>query len=169
MTSAGFQYQGILRRAIQRFKYNGEYQRGHDLGQRLSDRLLSDGLVKPDQVEALIPVPLHPRRYRARGFNQAEILARSVGEALDVPVLDLLERVRNTTPQVNLRANQRRDNVDAAFQVSRDRDVEMKIHGRSLLLIDDVMTTGSTLAACALALEEAGAKRLYGLTLAREQ
>lgn len=166
-TRAGFRYSGPLRRAIQRFKYNGEFKRGEDLGARLAERLESTGGYARTRIEFIVPVPLHLRRYRSRGFNQSEILARPVSELLDVPIIEAVERQRNTAPQVRLRANERLENLTRAFAVPEH--MREQISGQSILIIDDVMTTGATLAAVSLALQEAGSGNLYGLTLAREQ
>ncbi len=133
----------------------------------MADRLETTGGYARTSIDFIVPVPLHPRRQRARGFNQAEILARPISELLDVPVVNAVARERNTAPQVRLRASERLENLARAFVVSED--MQDRIAGKSLLIIDDVMTTGATLSAVALALQEAGSGSIYGLTLAREQ
>jgi ComF family protein len=165
---AGFVYDGPVRRAVQRFKYHGEYRRGYDLGERLNERLALKGdLIPHRNFDALVPIPLHRRRYRMRGFNQSEILAKSIGQVLDVPVVPILKRVRDTHPQVQLRANQRQENMKQAFAV--DRDIASELTGASVLIVDDVMTTGATIGAAAWQLEGAGPQRIAGLTLARDR
>jgi competence protein ComFC len=161
---SGFVYEGPVRQAIQRFKYNGEYQRGYDLGVRLSDRFAT--LMAFDRIDYITPVPLHARRYRARGFNQSTIIAKCLGEASDVPVVLPLIRARNTSPQVGLSADQRLQNLQHAFAI--DPSFDGAIEGKSFLLVDDVLTTGATIAAAASTLEESGAGNLYGITVARE-
>jgi ComF family protein len=112
-------------------------------------------------ADLLVPVPLHPRRLKARGFNQSWLLARGFkGAALG---REVLTRVRYTVPQVGLKPKERRANVRAAFSVSHPEEVQ----GKNVLLIDDLYTTGSTVKECALALRRAGAARVEVLTVAR--
>jgi competence protein ComFC len=154
-----------MRRAVQRFKYHGEYQRGYDLGERLAQFVPS--ILPVQRIEIVTPVPLHSGRYRSRGFNQSRILADCIGSALDLPVLDSVVRIRNTTPQVQLRAEQRLSNLDQAFAINqRERSA---IKDATVLVVDDVTTTGATIAAVAGTLQEGGCRVVYGLTLAREQ
>ena len=111
----------------------------------------------------MVPVPLHPRRLRSRGYNQSELLAGSLAAeaGLDLDV-GALSRVKHSAPQVGATREQRRANVSGSFQCASD------FTGRSIILLDDVATTGSTLSACALALKDAGASSVWGLVLARE-
>jgi ComF family protein len=114
-------------------------------------------------IDAVVAVPLHRRRERERGFNQADILARAVAQRLHRPVLRrAVERVRPTPPQAG-KARDRVRNVRGAFAV---RDQE-RIDGRSLLLVDDVLTTGATVNECAKVLMKAGARAVLVYTLAR--
>ena len=111
--------------------------------------------LRSQQLEGFIltPVPLHRRRKRSRGYNQSEILARYVSDVLDLPLeADGLERVRDTESQVGRSESDRRRNVRGAFSASK-----AKFAGKSVLLIDDISTTGSTLEACAAACNRAGA------------
>jgi len=110
-------------------------------------------------ADAVVPVPLHRRRRRARGFNQAEDLARH----LDRPVLLALRRVRATVSQTDLPAARRHANVRNAFAVRRRCDVG----GLRIVIVDDVCTTGATLEACARALRDGGARAVSALTAAR--
>ena len=110
-------------------------------------------------ADAVVPVPLHRRRRRARGFNQAEDLARH----LDRPVLLALARVRATVSQTDLPAARRHANVRNAFAVRRRSDVR----GLRVVIVDDVCTTGATLESCARALRDAGAREVSALTAAR--
>ena len=112
-------------------------------------------------ADLLLPVPLHPRRLKARGFNQALLLAQGFP---DRPTgLEVLKRLRHTVPQVGLNPKERRDNVKGAFGVSQPAAVK----GRKILLIDDLYTTGSTVRECARVLRRAGAARVEVLTVAR--
>jgi len=114
-------------------------------------------------ADVIVPVPLHARRLRERGYNQAALLARELGKGVGLPVLEnALIRVRDTSPQVDLGAEERRENVRGAFHLPDDRLV-----GKSVLLVDDVYTTGATLEACSLALKQRGVRAAWALTLAR--
>jgi ComF family protein len=112
----------------------------------------------------LTPVPLHPSRLRQRGFNQSLLLAREVGRTQSIPVVEALIRTRRTNSQVRLGAAERAGNVAGALAVLPGQMVT----GRSFLLVDDVITTGATLGACASALLDAGASSVSALTVARE-
>jgi ComF family protein len=115
----------------------------------------------------LVPVPIHAAKRRERGFNQADALAREVGRALRLPVLDVLERRAETVAQHALGRGERARNVRRAFAVRESaREV---LHGRWAILVDDVVTTGATLEGCARALDEAGVLAVSALAVARER
>ena len=116
------------------------------------------------QVDALIPVPLHAARLRQRGFNQSLLLAQHAGDLLGIEVKEALIRTRRTDPQVNLGSEQRTINVAGAFAVQPS----FPVADLSIVLIDDVITTGSTLSACADALICAGATSVKAATLCRD-
>ncbi len=158
MRSAG-PYEGWFRGAVVQCKYHGEWGRAEHLAEMLAK--VADDL-RP--FDALVPVPLHPSRFRQRGFNQAQLLAQHAAKVLAVLIDDVLMRTRRTDPQVHLGATQRFINVQGAIQVKPGSLVS----GRSLVLVDDVVTTGSTLAACATALVEAGACCVKAATVTRE-
>lgn len=151
-----------LREVIRRFKYGRKVSLGRPLA-----RLMAKGsgeFFKETSFDLVIPVPLHPKRLRWRGFNQAVILAREVGRLWKVPVDPfLLLRSRETPPQTELREDERRKNVRRAFQVNSQRSVR----GKRLLLVDDIYTSGATVNECSRALLRAGAKEIHVLTLAR--
>ena len=116
-----------------------------------------------DRAACVIPVPLHWRRERSRGFNQARELARHLG----LPVVDALVRIRQTSPQVELAADKRHTNVRGAFALRRRWPRKpLRWAGVTVVLVDDVSTTGATLNECAAVLQEAGAE-VYALTAAR--
>ncbi len=156
---AAARYQGVLAQAIQRFKYHGDVNLAGPLG-RFWNKIELEDL----SFEAIIPVPLHPARLRERGFNQALLLAKTLGKAHNKPVLPrALRRIRNTIPQVQLDHSEREKNVRGAFAV-RNRQ---EIMDKNLLLVDDVFTTGATVNECARVLKKSGAREIFILTLAR--
>jgi ComF family protein len=153
--------EGTLRTAIHRFKYSNVRPLAVPLG-RLASQYLEEN---PLPVKIIVPVPLHSHRLRDRGYNQSELVAKQLGSATGMRVVtNVLLRVRSTIPQVGLRADQRRENVKGAFCCA---DTSLK--GQDVLLVDDVCTTGATLEACSVALQEAGAGHVWGLALARER
>jgi competence protein ComFC len=148
-----------LRAAILQLKYRGNIGLAETLAQPLIDLLTETGW-EPDLVTV---VPLGSIRGSERGFNQSSLLARPVALAHGLPLNDrILSRIRETRSQVGLSALERQINVEGAFSAD-----PKFCQGRSILLIDDVFTTGSTLKACALAVNQAGASQVLGLTLAR--
>jgi ComF family protein len=149
---------GWLKVAIRSFKYGGESARAEHLGALLVPLL---GDLPP--FDALVPVPLHPRRERRRGYNQARLLAQAAG-GQSIPVENVLLRIRPTDQQVGLDAETRRTNVRGAFAVRAGASVR----GRRFVLVDDVLTTGSTLGNCADTLVAGGAAWVGAVTLARE-
>ncbi len=154
-------FQGTLRQAIHQLKYR--YTR--DMAESLGEMLLAFWQQNPLPADVLVPVPLHPRRIKERGYNQAALLAHCLGRAIHLPVLDdILYRQRYTASQTHLNAQQRRDNVKEAF-----RCVGSLVRGKRVVLIDDVCTTGATIEASSVALRQGGAVSVWGLTLARAQ
>ena len=155
------EYDGSLRTAIHRFKYDSRSLLAAPLGQLLADK--GRQLLESEAYDVVLPVPLHPRRLRQRGFNQSLFLARQVGQQWDIPVeTEGLKRVRWTDPQTMLPVKERVHNVRGAFAYS-GRGVE----DRAVVLIDDVYTSGSTVDECARVLKRSGARRVDVLTLAR--
>ncbi|MFC2058995.1 ComF family protein [Chloroflexota bacterium] len=155
-----FVFEGTIREAIHHFKYKRLKALAVPLGELLAEYIYS----YPLDMDLLMAVPLHPKRLRERGFNQAALLAQELGKLSSIPVADnLLLRLRDTAPQARaLSSDQRSSNVQTAF------GCRQRIDGVRVLLIDDVCTTGATLDACAVALKDAGACFVWGLTLARE-
>ena len=155
-------YEGTLREILHAFKYGGRRTLAIPLGALMRDAgsdLLND-------ADVAVPVPLHRWKQIQRGFNQAEDLARTLG----VPCLRALRRRRSTAPQSELAADARRRNVDGAFSLSpflTRRVRETRLAGRTVVLVDDVRTTGATLEACAQVLKSAGSARVTALTAAR--
>jgi competence protein ComFC len=152
-------FQGPLREAIHILKYQKEI----GIGEALSAHLINFVIAQGWSIDMVTAVPLSHKRLHERGYNQAALLARPLAYFLEVPYQsNAVERIRDTVSQVGLNAAERRTNVTGAFQ-SRPTMVE----GKTILVIDDVTTTGATLQACAAALQAAGSTKVYGLTLAR--
>lgn len=148
-----------LRPAIHHFKYHNHRILGQDFAPLLA-KCYGDSQLETDVI---VPVPLHPSRYKERGYNQSELLANSLAALINQPVdKKTLIRRRATKTQVSLNAAERHKNVAAAFACTSNA-----LSDKSILLIDDVCTTGATLNACAQALKGAKARSVYGLTLAR--
>jgi len=156
-----FVYDGLARDLVQTLKYRGQTALAERMGRLLAQAACRSGL----HADVAVPVPLSGLRKRTRGYNQAEALARTLGRALALPVEPkALVRLRHTAPQARgAGAEARRANVAGAFRAGADA-----VAGRSVLLVDDVATTGATLSACASALKEAGAASVWALTFARE-
>ena len=159
---AAARYDGVTREALHAFKFRGRRALATPLGDLLVET--ATGRLPAGPPDVLLPVPLHPRRERERGFNQAALLARALGRAWSRPVReDVLVRTVATASQTELDATARRANVRNAFRIRRPALVA----GRHVALVDDVFTTGATLSECARCLREAGAARVGALTLAR--
>ena len=151
---------GVVPAIIRRHKYGLDQSLGHALAECLGDQLPLGDI----DYDVIIPVPLHIGRLRWRGFNQAAMLAAAVARRIDRPLdLRTLVRVRETPPQTRQNQVERVRNLKRAFAVRRPA----RIASRSVLLIDDVMTTGATADECARTLLAAGARRVDVLTLAR--
>lgn len=153
-------FEGPLRRAVHALKYQGLRASAVPLGRLMRAHWQRD----PLPADAIVPVPLHRRRLRERGYNQAALLARAFASEIGLPVYEnWLVRTKATASQVELDAVERKKNVGGAFQCP-NCDV---VSGRQVLLIDDVCTTGATLEACSLTLRQAGAKSVWAFTLGR--
>jgi ComF family protein len=150
-----------MRQAIHQLKYQNLRALTAPLAELLSDFLIAH----PLPVEVLVPVPLHKRRLRERGYNQAALIAHELSKLTSLPVVNnCLTRLRHTTPQARTsNVEERRNNILQAF-ARRDR----RLRGKQVLLIDDVSTSGATLDFCAAALKAAGATSVWGLVMARE-
>jgi ComF family protein len=156
-------YEGILRASIHALKYAGNRRVAAPLGSLLAQAYSIYGL----RADIMIPVPLHYERLQQRGYNQACLLAQACSRQLGIPVNStLIVRTRSTTSQVHLDMKERHSNVAGAFCCQPGAATET-VRGRSILLIDDVCTTGATLEACAVPLFAAGAQAVWGLVLAR--
>jgi len=151
-----------LRRVVQKYKYGRKVGLGKPLG-RLMARGCQQFLYEID-ADVVVPVPLHPKRLRWRGFNQSVLLAREIGRLYRVAMDPfLLVRERETGPQTQLPEEERRRNVRGAFGLNPQKSIE----DQTVLLVDDVYTSGATVNECSRTLKRAGAKQVYVLTLAR--
>jgi competence protein ComFC len=157
-----YQAKGVLRDLIHRFKYGGEYYLRRLLAEILL-QAMRDERITTVPVDALVPVPLHPARRRERGFNQAEALAKLVAGKTSIPMLDCIERRFYTQTQTQFDRLERRRNLRNAFALRKNSVVV----GKNIVLLDDVLTTGSTLHECAIVLRDAGAESVRAITVAR--
>lgn len=155
MSTAIGAYEGRLRDIVQALKYDPR----PTIAKHLAARMRSAGVGVLAGADVVVPVPLHRSRERTRGFNQARELARHLG----VPVADVLVRTRKTASQADLPAGRRRANVRGAFAIAPRTALE----GCTVVLVDDVQTTGATLSACAASLLDGGVAEVRALTAAR--
>jgi ComF family protein len=163
---------GLVRRALHELKYSGETRLAIPLGEAIGRRWRRVGAGG----DVLVPVPVHAERARRRGYDQAELIARAAGRALELPCAPILERVRATTAQFDLDRATRATNVRGAFRLSprpgasaAEQTEGQPLAGRWIVLVDDVVTTGATLSACAEPLLAAGAIGVSAVTVARER
>ncbi len=158
VTSAAI-YAEPLRDGIHAFKYDGSRDLAAPLARFMIEAWANGGL----QADLLVPVPLHPRRKRERGYNQSALLAKQMSSVLGVVVdQQAIRRLRYTDQQAILAHEERRHNVQGAFRAEPARS-----NGKHIMLVDDVFTTGATLSECAATLLSAGAIRVSAMTLAR--
>jgi len=156
-------FTGTVRRAVHALKYGGERRLAEPLGRAIAARWRASGAGG----DLIVPVPASPDRVRDRGYDQAELLARVAARDLRLPVLAAIERTRSTTAQFDLDRGARGRNVDGAFVVVPE--ARARIASAWVILVDDVMTTGATLAGCASVLMGAGALGVSAVTVARER
>ncbi len=154
-------YEGPLREAIHRWKYEEKLYLTPFFGEKLAEGFRRHW--KPGAVDLLIPVPLHPKRLRERGFNQALLLVKALSQQTKIPYSKrLLKKRVPTPPQVKLSGGEREKGVKGSFHIEREDEIE----GKTILLVDDVYTTGATVNECSRVLLKAGAERVDVLTLA---
>ncbi|MBI5599073.1 MAG: ComF family protein [Deltaproteobacteria bacterium] len=180
---SAFYYEGVMLEAIHGFKYGGDMALAAPLGRLMAGAALK---VFPagEMPELIVPVPLHCKRLKTRGFNQSLLIAGEMAKTLSIEVDRLsLKRTRHTAPQVEMKEKERLENVKGAFEVTdlrwsisrplwsisrprRPTSRPCRFSGKRVLLVDDVFTTGATVRECSKALKKAGAE-VYVLTLAR--
>jgi len=159
---SAYRSRGVVRFVILQFKYSRQLHLRHPIARWLADAMM-DARLRDRAFDLVVPVPLHPARLRERGFNQAHLLATMLGQEIGVPVFGVLERIRYTTTQTAFDRIDRMENLHNAFRLRKKTTVrELRV-----LLVDDILTTGSTLSECARVLREAGARSVYAITAAR--
>lgn len=159
---AAYQSRGIVRKLVHEFKYARQLHLRHPVARWLSETL-DDPRLRGRHFHVIVPVPLHPTRERERGFNQAQLLAELLSAKISVPLCRALERIRYTTTQTAFDRTARMQNLRNAFRLRK----KMNVQDLRVLLIDDVLTTGSTLSECARVLKKAGAISVHAATAAR--
>jgi ComF family protein len=165
---AGYKAEGKVRELVHRFKYQGALHLRGLLGAMLEAAMQDRRFASLSSQWVLVPVPLFHARQREREYNQARELCGVLSAATALPVSEALSRVRPTTPQASLSRHQRIENLRGAFTVKRAAASRGDLQGRSVLLVDDVLTTGSTTSECARILRrEAGVEKVVVITVAR--
>ncbi len=164
---ASIVYQGVVKKLVYQFKYAPYIT---DL-QKLLAALLYEGLIQQpmfhqilQRPSVLVPIPLHPVRYRKRGYNQSRILAETLAKQTGVPVVALIKRVKPTSVQANLGRAERIQNIKDAFII--DDRTHVSTSAQQVLLVDDIITSGATMVEAAKVLKKAGVKEVWGIALA---
>jgi competence protein ComFC len=157
-----YRSRGVVRKVMHDFKYGRQIHLRHVIGRWLV-AALDDPRLAGRRFDFIVPVPLHPARKRERGFNQAELLARELQRQSGIQVASVLQRTRYTNTQTQFDRAERMENLRGAFRLRRDCNVQ----DLRMLLVDDVLTTGSTLSECAAVLKKAGALSVHAATAAR--
>ncbi len=148
-----FEEQGTLQKIIHGLKYEGFTKLGVGLGEKIGELIVGENL--PFRYEGIVPIPLHRSKYRERGYNQSEYIARGIAKILSIRDIEVsaVKRVRATQSQTHLNIDERKSNVEDAFRVM----MPWKLKGKHILLVDDVITTGATIGECASVIRESGA------------
>lgn len=153
--------EGPIREIIHNFKYNSATELSKILSKLMSETLKENKI----KIDLITFVPLHFRRLASRGYNQSEILAKEIGTSCKLQVSKLLVKTKKTKRQVELIGTKRKKNLNKVFKVEKSK--VHKVENKNILLIDDISTTGATLNECAAVLKAAGAKKVWGLVVAR--
>ncbi|MCX6718709.1 MAG: ComF family protein [Candidatus Staskawiczbacteria bacterium] len=170
-----YKEKNITRKLIYQFKYKPYLK---DLAKTLASILIEHFVLSKNNTNeiwensVLIPVPLDKKKIKIRGYNQSEELAKELSKVLQIPVIsNVLVKTKSTKPQMELKKEEREKNLLGAFVIKKSLPTggqAEKISGTKVFLVDDVYTTGSTMAECAKVLRHAGAKQVWGITIARE-
>lgn len=161
-----FCYDGIIRQAIKSLKYRYVSDLTDEFISLIPSSVFNNLAIQQYNNCILVPIPLHSSRFRSRGFNQAEVLGRPLAGRLHIPIRnDILRRVKATTPQVEMKDRGKRlDNMKGVFAVHHDSCL---LSHETIILFDDVFTTGATMRAAGETLKRAGAKSVWAVTMAR--
>jgi ComF family protein len=159
---SSYRSRGVVRTLVHQFKYGRQFHLRHPLAHWLGETL-HDPRLRGRRFDIIVPVPLHPARERERGFNQAQLLAELLSKKISIRLRPALERIRYTTTQTVFDRAERMENLRNAFRLRK----KMHVQDLRVLLIDDVLTTGSTLSECARVLRKAGAVSVHAATAAR--
>lgn len=156
---SAFVYNDAMRKSIYRFKYDGRREYAEYLGKRMSEELSE--IIKANNPDAIIPVPMYKKKERKRGYNQAELLAKVLSKQTNIPLkTDIVVRCRNTKIMRSLSAIERENNLKKAFKIVGD-----SVKLTNIVLVDDIYTTGSTVDAVAAVLKAAGVRRVLVASL----
>ena len=154
-----YEYDSI-KEAVYRFKYENRVEYADFFGKQLANKLGEE--IKSWKADVIVPVPLHKEREKKRGYNQATLIARALGRELGIPVEEeLVYRIKSTVPQKELKGKERQNNLKNAFKIGRN-DVKLK----TIIVVDDVYTTGATMNEMAHCLKNVGIHRVYCISLA---
>jgi len=159
---SAYRSRGLVRKLVHEFKYGRRFYLRNPVGQWVAEAM-DDVRLRGRRFDILVPVPLHPARERERGFNQAALLAELLSDRVGIPLRLILERARFTSTQTAYDRSERLKNLRDAFRLRK----KVNVRDLRVLLIDDVLTTGSTLSECARVLKEAGAISVLAATAAR--
>ena len=158
-----FEERGVFQKLVHSLKYDGITVFGAELGRRLGEHLRQETDVR--SIDAISPIPLHKLKLRERGYNQCESICRGIALVIDRPVdTTLVQRFKNTVSQTHLTADERKNNVGDAFEVGADKKETLR--GSTILVVDDVITTGSTIQSVARMLKESGAAKVIAASAA---
>jgi len=160
-------YKGIVKKLIYNFKYKPYVSDlKNSLVELFYESIIQNEIFQKTYVlkPTLVPIPLHPKRLKYRGYNHAKLLAEGLSRELDLEVSEILERNKNTKSQFGLTLKQRKENIDNAFSTFPNIISQY----RNIFLVDDILTSGSTLLEAARILKREGIKKVWGLTLARD-
>ncbi|NMA67733.1 MAG: ComF family protein [Clostridiaceae bacterium] len=159
-----FYYENGIDRTIQAMKFNNQPSLSETLAYLLIEKYIKEPVLP--HVDLIVPVPMHRKKKRQRGFNQAELLAKKVSKFLNIPLdTNSLVKIKNTKPQSSLSRNHRLYNLDNVFEVKNITNIK----GKNILLIDDVITTGTTINTCGKILCDSGASKIYALVIANAE